>query len=190
MWDGRVKTTFTIEEAMEQVKRSDNMVYTVGPMLEADWGKKKANELYKEMTLDCLRVRTRDVVYQIRDDFVDTMFLPFSTWWQDNGARRSQTGWNLGRFREYNHSVSSMYMHFSVMALAVLLIMQCARTVILRKNLFKNTGMLALAAFVQAVLAVMTTGNAVDYGKVLLLLSLWGVWGLPKQVQKQVFGNL
>ena len=75
MWDDEVINTFTIEEAMELAKRSDNMMYEVGPTLDVQWGKKEANEMYKNMTINCFKVRTRDIVYQIRDDLVDSALM-------------------------------------------------------------------------------------------------------------------
>lgn len=175
MWEDEVKTTFTIEEAMEQAKRSDNMMYAVGPMLERDWGKERANQLYRQMTVDCFRVRTRMVVYQIRDDLVDSLLMPFSTWWQDEGGRRSQTGWNYGRFREHAPAISAFYWTFSISALALLLLAGLFNSILNRKRRPAGRGML-LVAFLQCMHSVLSGGLAVNYSSLLFVILFWCVF--------------
>ncbi len=172
IWNEEVRSTYTIEEAMEMAKRSDNMMYVVGPALEADWGRERANELYKQMTVDCLRVRTRDIVYQIRDDLVDSILMPFSILWQDNGERLSQTGWNYGRMRENVPGVTMYYLKFSVYALLVSLV--CGLTfLVTRKKVVKHYTYMLVAALVQCIQNVLNTGNRVNYGMQLLVVVWW-----------------
>lgn len=177
MWDDEVRTTFTIEEAMEQAKRSDNMMYVVGPMLEADWGKERANQLYRQMTLDCFRVRTKEVVYQIRDDLVDSVLMPFSTWWQDDGVRRSQTGWNYGRFREAAPKISSFYWTFSMCSLLALVLTGLVCEILHRKRLHFMSTMI-LPALLQCTYSVMSSGQAVNYATILFVVLFWCTFAL------------
>ena len=172
LWYDEVRTTFTIEEAMEQAKRSDNMMYVVGPMLEDDWGKERANQLYRQMTLDCFRIRTKEVVYQIRDDLVDSLLMPFSTWWQDDGERRSQTGWNYGRFREAAPKISSFYWTFSMCSLLVLVLTGLVCGILNRKRLYFMSTMI-LPALLQCIYSVMSSGQAVNYGMLLFVILFW-----------------
>ena len=179
MWDEEVRTTFTIEEAMEQAKRSDNMMYTVGPMLERDWGRERANQLYRQMTMDCFRVRTKDVVYQIRDDLVDALLMPFSTWWQDDGGRRSQTGWNYGRLLENARGVASVYFLFGRVSLLGVLICGIVKKIFNRKNVrvFRMIIAPACIALVQCFWEMLRTGNAVSYSKLSFVILFWMVLG-------------
>lgn len=189
IWDEKVRTTFTIEEAMEQAKRSDNMMYVVGPELEAAWGKEAANQSYRQMALDCFRVRTKDVVYQIRDDLTDSILMPFSVWWQEGGTRRSQTGWNYSRFREWNPEISRIYWCFSLIALTILLVLRVVKAVLVRQNPLKGIAALGILACIQAMYAVWTTGNAVDYGKLLIVIAFWCMFscgGLTKKTECNV----
>lgn len=180
MWEDEVRTTFTIEEAMELAKRSDNMMYVAGPMLEADWGKERANQLYRQMTLDCFRVRTKDVVYRIGDDFVDSLLTPFSLWWQDSGKRQSQTGWNYAKFREYAPGVASKYFLFGSMGLLCVIICGIFRTIMKRENgACRSITGVACAAVIQCVMSVLfpgyaiSYGNAVSYDKLQLVIVFW-----------------
>lgn len=183
MWDDEVRTTYTIEEAMELAKRSDNMMYVVGPALESDWGKERANELYRQMAADCFRVRTRTIVYQIRDDLVDSVLMPFSTWWQDNGERMSQTGWNYGRMRECAPRVALYYMSFSVYGLTFLVISGLTRLTFSR-NMDIAFAYLPVVALVQCIQSVFGTGNSVNYSILLLMILFWCYMAVPKATDK------
>ncbi len=186
MWEDEVRTTFTIEEAMELAKRSDNMMYVAGPMLEADWGKERANQLYRQMTLDCFRVRTKDVVYRIGEDLVDSVLTPFSIWWQDDGKRQSQTGWNYMRFREYTPRVAQKYFLFGNIGLLGVIICGILRTISKREKdgVLKNIAGVAWAAVIQCVMSVfafgsaISYGNAVSYDKLLFVIVFWITCGL------------
>lgn len=176
IWDDDVRTTFTIEEAMEQAKRTDNMVYAVGPMLEADWGKERANELYKQMAIDCFRVRTKEVVFQIRDDLIDSVFMPFSTWWQKNGIRKSQTGWNYGVFKEIAPMVSKIYWSYSILGLFICVIGSIFTRIANRSIRYLGIILLPIA-FIQCLYNVMSNGNRVDYRGLLFMIMFWCVLG-------------
>ncbi len=172
MWDDEVRTTFTIEEAMEQAKRTDNMMYSAGPMLEADWGKQRANELYRQMALDCLRVRTRDVVYRIRDDLLDSALMPYSLLWQGSGGRKSQTGWNYAKFRENSPGLSRFYIEYAGLASAVLLVTGIAAGFLVKSR--RRRFLIFLPpAVTQCLLHVLKDGNAVDYGGLLMVTGFW-----------------
>ena len=174
VWDVRVQQTFTIEEFMECAKRSDNMMYVAGPRLEEKWGKETANELYKEMTLDCTRIRTKQVVSQIRDDMVDSVLMPFSVLWQDNTRRMSATGFNYDGFRQNWPEMSIFYFYYGIYASLILAILGLMRNIVIRKRLIRRTGILLFAAIIQGVITTMSTGNAVDYADLWLIVLWWG----------------
>lgn len=185
MWDDRVKETFTLEEAMEYAKRSDNMMYFVGPILEEKWGKEIANDFYRQMTTDCFRVRTRTVVYQIRDDLVDSALMPFSTLWQDEGGRRSQTGQNYKLFREGSGRIAGFYWKFSLNALLVLCVVKLLLNLLFGKKAWnRGSGLLWITALLQTVFVVLQSGNAVNYGNLLLMISAWCVFAVPISGEK------
>lgn len=172
LWDEQVRTTYTIEEAMECAKRSDNMMYVVGPALERDWGKQQANASYRDMTLSCLRVRTKDVLGRISQDLLDSVFMPFSLWWQRGGTRASVTGWNYHNFRACAPALSRFYLYLSCTALLPLCIAGVVKN---RKNSRYGAGLLcfALLVLLQTVCQVLGTGNSVDYGKLLWVICLY-----------------
>lgn len=172
VWDDEVIRTFTIEEAMEQAKRTDNMMYSVGPTLEETWGGKEANRLYRQMTLVCFRIRTREVVYGIRDDMVDSLLMPFSVWWQKNGVRKSGTGWNYERFRTGSPHLSGLFWEYALLVATVFVITGAVAGIIRRKGAGRFLVLLP-AAVVQTVLQVLRSGNHVDYSGLLLMIGFW-----------------
>lgn len=187
MWDDEVRTTYTIEEAMEMANRSDNMMYEVGPALETDWGKERANEMYRQMTTDCFRVRTKDVVYQIRDDLVDSVLMPFSVLWQDNGERMSQTGWNYGELRRHSPKMSVYFLNFSVYALILLIISGLIRCIINRNivsHMVSHSMYVWIIALVQCFRSVLSTANRVNYSLLVLMIFCWCYMAVPKSTDK------
>lgn len=172
VWDDEVIQTFTIEEAMEQAKRSDNMMYSVGPILEETWGKERANQLYRQMTLVCFRIRTREVVYRIRDDMADSLFMPFSVWWQKNGTRKSETGWNYERFRSENPRLSGFFWEYALFVVTVFAIIGTVAGIIRGKGAGRFL-VLFPAAAVQTLIQVFGSGNHVDYSGLLLIIGFW-----------------
>lgn len=175
VWDVRVQQTFTIEEFMECAKRSDNMMYVAGPKLEEKWGKATANELYKKMTLDCTRIRTRQVVTRIRDDMIDSVLMPFSVLWQKNAVRRSATGFNYDGFRQNLPKMSTFYFYYGIYAEILLVITGVIRYILNHRKRLYGIGILLIASLIQVIVAVMSTGNAVDYTGLWMMILWWGV---------------
>lgn len=174
MWDEEVKITYTMEDAMELAKRSDNMMYVVGPALESDWGKERANELYRQMTLVCFKLRTKAVVYQIRDDLFDSLLMPFSTWWQDDGERYSQTGWNYERFRGAASVFARTFWEFSILALYVLDVIVI--TGIFRKKTFGVYVAVSLClGGTQVALNTILGNGSVNYANAFIMIMFWCV---------------
>lgn len=177
VWDVRVQQTFTLNEFMENANRSDNMMYVVGPRLEEKWGKDTANELYRSMTLDCVRLRTKQVAYRIKDDFVDAITLPFSFVWQKNINRQSGSGIVYDAFREYN-KLAQNYMMFSINGCTLLLAVRVLEVLVFRnenKKRKRKQGMLllSLTAIMQMVFVIMGSGVLFHYLQLPLVIFIW-----------------
>lgn len=185
VWDPDVRSVFTIEEAMECAKRSDNMMYVVGPALEEAWGSQRADELYRQMALDCTRIRTRSIVFRIRDDAFDSVLMPFSVLWQNQRGRLSQTGWNYDRFREQSPGLSPFYFRFGVLALMLLTLLALIQRLLAKKRWEKGIWLFALGAAVHCSVVVLSTGNAVDYGNLLPAIGLWCMIGTKSLEEKE-----
>lgn len=186
MWDERVRNTFTIEEAMECAKRSDNMIYLVGPALEEEWGRKAANESYKDMTMSCLRVRTRSIVYQIRDDLIDSSLMPFSILWQTSPGRTSQTGWNYDNFKETAKGIAPFYFYFSIVGLAIISFWGIVRHIFLIKTRSKATIILCGVVIFQALLVTLKTGDGTDYRKLLMVIGVYCLFAVSSAKELDV----
>lgn len=185
VWDPDVRSVFTIEEAMECAKRSDNMMYVVGPALEETWGSQRADELYRQMALDCTRIRTKSIVFRIRDDAFDSAMMPFSILWQNQSGRLSQTGWNYDRFREQSPRLSPFYFRFGVLALILLTLLALVQRLLAKRRWESGIWLFVLGVAVHCMVMVLSTGNAVDYANLLPVIGLWCMIGTKSYGQKE-----
>jgi len=180
-WDDRTLSTYTIWEALEIIKRSDNMMYEIGPTMDKKWGLDAANESYKEMTLTCVRIRTRDVVENIVNDLEDSIKLPFSILQQQDGTRRSQTGRNYEAFVSQSSKINHIYWNFGIWAMLALLFAGMVRYItdsMAGKHVVKILNFsweLLVAVILQWIYKTMTTGDALDYSRYLLIIAGWGI---------------
>lgn len=178
-WDDRVITTFNIEEASEIVKRSDNMMYVVGPALEKDWGKEGANECYKQMATLCFSMRTRDVVENILFDFKEGALMPFSVIYEQNNYVESQTGVNYKAFSVKVPDLAKYYWNYSTFTLIILLLLGLINILVNKEKIKVILSWFSYEYLVITIISllyeVLRTGNAVNYSKFLLVICGWGI---------------
>lgn len=177
-WDDRVITTFNIDEATELVKRSDNMMYVVGPALERDWGREGANECYKQMTTLCLSMRTRSVVENILFDLKEGALIPFSAICEQNKYVESQTGVNYRAFSVNMPKVAKYYWNFSIFSLILLLILGICKVITAKeiKDFLRSVSIdFVVVAVFSLCYEILRTGDAVNYSKLLFVMFGWCV---------------
>lgn len=162
-WDERVITSFTIEDALELTKHPDNMDLVVGPTLQRDWGQEGARECYKQMTLLCLSMRTREVADAILADTRDAGLMPFSILWQKDGYHESRTGRNYESFRNGLPGLFRWYFFGSIWAAAWLTLLGIVSILLRGKKEKRYIFPVLLFAILQLILGVFTTYTAVDY---------------------------
>lgn len=84
-----------------------------GPMLEARFGKERANEIYWEMGLLGLKNATRDTVYRIAEDTFHYVLpmVAYGTW--EKGNVLGATSWNYQQFTKQAPELAVFYMRSS-----------------------------------------------------------------------------
>lgn len=188
-WPEEVKEAISLEEAYDMAKRSDNLIYLTGPALEQALGKEKANQAYLYMAEECFRVRTKETLLRIRDDFLDYLFCPISLIFGGGNGHISASGWNYGLLTEHAPLLAKWYYWgslygFLFTAAAGLL---CFLPRLLQKikhgqreraasGNSKAIGWLALYALLQAVWYTAGSGDPVNYGNVLPVIFCWYVF--------------
>lgn len=179
-WDDRTQDTYSIWEALEIIKKSDNVMYEIGPTMDTKWGFDAANESYGFMTKKCLSMRTRDVCLNIGTDLGQSIILPFGFLTEANGNARTQTGRNYEAFVSRRGSLDVFYWYYGVWSLIAIFIAAAVTFFIDIKNFkLRNPSYELLAAMlIQWLYKTLTTGDAIDYAKYLVVIAFWCTLGI------------
>ena len=174
-WDERTQDTYEIEEALELIKKSDNVMYVIGPTMDSKWGFEAANDSYKFMTKKCISMRTKDVAELIGTDLWQSAILPFGFLTERNGVTKTQTGRNYEAFTSNRGVTDTFYWFFGVWSLVAILISGLVAAGLDAKNFkLKNISIeLLVIAVLQWLYKTLTTGDAVDYAKYLVVITGW-----------------
>lgn len=179
-WDERTQDTYDIWQALEIIKKSDNMMYEIGPTMDKKWGFEAANESYEFMTKKCLSMRTKDVCLNIGTDLGQSIILPFGFLTELNGNVRTQTGRNYEAFVNQRGSFDGFYWYYGIWSLIVILATGIAVLLTnLRNFKLQNPSYELFAAMLmQWLYKTLTTGDAIDYAKYLLVIAFWCTLGI------------
>lgn len=174
-WDERTQDTYDIWQALEIIKKTDNMMYEIGPTMDKKWGFEAANESYEFMTKKCLSMRTKDVCLNIGTDLGQSIILPFGFLTELNGNVRTQTGRNYEAFVNQRGRLDGFYWYYGVWNLMAILVAGIIVALIDAKNFkFKNPSFELLATvLIQWMYKTLTTGDAIDYSKYLAVIIGW-----------------
>lgn len=174
-WDERTQDTYDIWQALEIIKKTDNMMYEIGPTMDKKWGFEAANESYEFMTKKCLSMRTKDVCLNIGTDLGQSIILPFGFLTELNGNVRTQTGRNYEAFVNQRGRLDGFYWYYGVWSLMAILVAGIIVALIDAKNFkFKNPSFELLATvLIQWMYKTLTTGDAIDYSKYLAVIIGW-----------------
>ncbi len=179
-WDERTQDTYSIWDALELIKKSDNMMYEIGPTMDKKWGFEAANESYEFMTKKCLSMRTKDVCLNIGTDLGQSIILPFGFLTETNGDVRTQTGRNYEAFVSQRGSLDSFYWYYGVWSLVVIMVIGIAAllTNVRSFKLLNPSYELFAAMLMQWLYKTLTTGDAIDYAKYPLVIAFWCTLGI------------
>lgn len=179
-WDERTLDTYEIDEALEIIKKSDNMMYEIGPTMDAKWGFEAANESYEFITKKCFSMRTTDVCLNILSDLGQSIILPFGIITERSGVNKTQTGRNYEAFISHEGKSDTYYWYYGVWNLVAILVIGVAVLLTnLRNFKLQNPSYELFAAMLmQWLYKTLTTGDAIDYAKYLLVIAFWCSLGI------------
>lgn len=113
-WPEEVKGIMSEHQGEEISARSDRVQTVFGPMMETALEKETADRYYWQMALQCFRVRTKEILGTIWQDFTVYLCVPLSLKCQLDGSGLSFSGWNYGQMREHAPVLTKYYMHYSL----------------------------------------------------------------------------
>ena len=121
-WTEEVKEVLSEETAAEISQRAEQVAEDFYFPLEEVYGRKKATRLCLEMGMNCLKYRTREIVFEAGRDLGDYFLLPFTIEKNLKGAGVSLTAWNYGRMREHTPILVKYYYRYGSFELPFLLL--------------------------------------------------------------------
>lgn len=182
-WPEEVKRIMD-EHQGEMISAQSDKVQTVfGPMMETALGKDAADRYYWQMALQCFRVRTKEIVGTIWQDFTAYLCVPLSLKWQLDGGGLSFSGWNYGQMREHASVLTRYYVHYSLwmfrigMVIAVCVALAAFVKRIKEKRKGYRRGLLLAAGWLLLPVAWYTMSGAgmMDYLNVTPVTAFWYV---------------
>lgn len=121
-WNEDVKRVLSLNDAVDIGNREDAVERDFFPVMEEEYGKRKANRLYLEMAYRCFEDRTKEIAEEIATDFKDYILIPFTIERNLQGEGTSLTAWNYGRMKVHTPLLVKYYFHYGLFELPVLLL--------------------------------------------------------------------
>ena len=183
-WYDEIKALWDSKEIVTIAQHPEMVIYEFGPMVEATYGKERADDFYWHMSKKALSLDTRNIVGNIMEDTVAYLCPPLTMFLQLHGmdVGEAYTGWNYGRMKDYAPVLTGNYVNYSLSAWCILLVL-CALLGILSEREKKATDKsnkkqwiglyLGTVSIAVNLWYVMTSGNMQDYKKVMLNSILW-----------------
>lgn len=187
-WPQEIKELMTEEEAASMTWHADDVQRKFGPLVEEAYGRKEADRLYFQMAFSCLKVRTKEVLSAIGEDFAAYLLAPFAIPVQLNGTGLSLSGWNYGKMRCRMPHFTGLLIGYDAVAvrigmLLILVIFFLQRKAahkgaqgtpqgVPRKKQERNVLFLSCMLF-QAVWYTFSGAGMMDYGNVPFVIQFW-----------------
>lgn len=174
-WNVDITAVLPESEATWIDRREDLVGEEFYPLLEENYGKKKAIELCIRMGRNCLEIRTKEVLEEIGRDLKDYVLLPFTIERNLKGEGDSLTAWNYGRMNERTPVLTKYYYRYGVFALPFLLLGSFLLWSFEKKNrkISAQWRYLLFTMIFYALWYTMRSNIPVDYKAALPILFLW-----------------
>lgn len=178
-WPQEIKEIMSEIEGREISCYSENVKLIFGPLVETHYGKRRANELYWEMSIRCLGDRTKEVVGPIVTDLAAYSCAPISVLRQLKGNGLSFSGSNYDRMHGKTPALKKWYVYYSLYLFWVGLVLFLIKGIV---NFFRKDKTLyyrkfvvfcVLNAVVQIVWYTMSGAGMMDYRNVLFTTVIW-----------------
>ncbi len=179
-WPDEIKEIFTPLECAEISSRADQVALVFGPLTEETYGKEKANEMYWQMAISCLEVRTKEIIQAIVEDLEAYLFAPWQVKTQLDGSGLSYSGWHYDKMKADTPKLTRWYVDYGLVSFRVGLLISAflliwRRALRLRSTGGRKTGfvLMAICILSQAIWYTMAGGGMMDYRNVPVVILLW-----------------
>jgi len=190
-WPEEVRETFDIEALTGVAKYAEETVYHFGYTLDEKYGRKAANDIYREMVKVAFGLDTKLLLKEVGRDYVAYLCPQVSFQQQMSDNHGALLAWNYGRLQEHAPILTKYYVRCSftgwnVMCMPGLLLLIAA---VLRKRIRLSWGtvLLGMSALFMAFWYTMQGAGIQDYKNVMLISFLWllsVVWGFFSVAEK------
>lgn len=175
-WPQEIKDIMTLQEGRDISAHADLVQTAFGPLVEKTYGKEKANEFYWQMALNCMGIRTKEIIKAVYEDFTAYFFPPWKVKSQLDGSGLSFSGWHYDKMRTRWPRLTRLYVDYGLVSFRVGLLTVCGLLVlrVLKERREKAVwGMFLCVALSQAFWYTMAAGGMMDYGNVPVVILLW-----------------
>ncbi len=176
-WPQEIKDLMTEEEAASMTWHADDVQRKFGPLVEEAYGRKEADRLYFRMAFSCLKVRTKEVLLAVGEDFAAYLLAPFAIPVQLNGKGLSLSGWNYSKMRCRMPRFTGLFIGYGAVAVRIGLLLALVILFLQRKGSPKEKqerNVLFLSCMLlQAVWYTFSCAGMMDYGNVPFVIQFW-----------------
>ena len=194
-WPDEIKAVMNFEESREISTYADQVQRVFGPLAEKTYGRENANEMYWQMAISCVEIRTKEIVQAIWRDFTAYLFTPWRVKNQLDGSGLSYSGWNYDKMKTDTPRLTRWYVDYGLVSFRVGLIVSVCLAAwkmigkfggenkpdrkksgtqgCLRKGRYAGYVLVVLCALSQAVWYTMAGGGMMDYRNVPVVILLW-----------------
>lgn len=173
---------------LEISQNPENVIYQFGPMMEQAYGRKMADDIYRQMAEVSLQMRTKEIMHEIVNDGLAYLCPQVAVQRHLDGKGISYTGWNYSRMQHHSPVLTKYYVNCALSSwniLAVLAILGMAVQLAVRVKQKKQNvqqvsqkGMILFPVVTILTFAVwytMSAGGMQDYRNVLIVWALWAI---------------
>ncbi len=180
-WPDEIKEIMTPLQGTEISSHADLVQLFFGPMVESAYGRDKAEQLYWQMAVNCIQVRTKEVFQAIGEDFVAYSAAPWQVKTQLDGSGLSYSGWHYDKMKTKTPELTRWYVDYSLVSFRIGIIVAAGLFVShrIRKGKAASTGnrwilwFPVLCGLFQSIWYTMAAGGMMDYRNVSLVILLW-----------------
>lgn len=183
VWPDSVKTVVSEGEAINIADSQTFFKKDFTDLMEDAYGVDEAKVVYAELAKKAFTINSKENIQLWADDFIGSLFMPYSTYLNLYGQDRQMTGWNYSRFTEGTPKLSAFLFKISAVALTILTIVFIATEIIRIKN--KHTLkqkanrnwivsiVILVVLFGLSIYLSLVTAYQVDYKKGSFIIAIW-----------------
>ncbi len=156
----------------------EKVIYEFGPQLEKSVGKQAANRIYWEMSMDAVKLGTKNIGLTLLKDGAAYVCPPLTMLVQLQGIGVSYTGWNYGRMKDYAPELTTYYVEYALSAWVCILGLCLVQGILSAKKRQPGernyiAGYFSAVSLFVNLWYVMNNGHMQDYKRLIVNSVLW-----------------